>query len=82
MRKSLFMLIGLSSAFLSSNVLADETIIHRDDSPPGIVVPLPIPQPEHRETTVERRDHGCDSKTVHRENDIGDSETVRKEHCE
>jgi hypothetical protein len=82
MQKILFALIGLGSAFfLSSNAFADETVIHHDDRPPGIVVPLPIPQPDRGDTTVERRQH-CESKTVHRENDIGDSETVRKERCD
>jgi len=68
-----------SCVLLRSGAFAEETIIRRDESPPGIVVPLPIPQPDRRDTLEPREK--CKSVTVHRENEAGDSETMRKERC-
>jgi len=82
MLKAMMAVTVLGGALLAGPaVLADETVIHRDDPQPSIVVPLPIPQPTQRETVIEHR-RDCESKTVHKENDAGDSETVRKERCD
>lgn len=55
--------------------LAEETIIHREG--PG---PAPGPGPE-RSVTVEKHSD-CASTTVHKENDAGDSKTVKKTNCD
>ena len=57
--------------------VADEVIIHRDA--PVVVEPAPSTST----TTVEKRESvdGCASKTVHQENDAGDSKTVHTENC-
>lgn len=61
-------MLGTGTAF------ADDVVIHRDgaDAPPAA------------STTVEKHDSGdgCQSKTVHKENDEGDSKTVQKSNCD
>ena len=72
-----FMLLG-SSLFTSSAVLADD-----------VAVPLPIPHVTHdddrheadRDCDMDYRAH-CETKTVHRENDQGDSKTVDSQRCD
>ena len=56
----------------SGTAFADEVIIHRD-----------VPPPPSSTTTVEHHESadGCASKTVHKENDMGDSKTVTKSDC-
>lgn len=58
--------------FAAGTAFADEVVIHRDDAPPP-----------SSSTTVEHHmsADGCESKTVHKENDMGDSKTVRKSDC-
>ncbi|MEL6061800.1 MULTISPECIES: hypothetical protein [unclassified Methylobacterium] len=56
----------------------DTTVIHRDGGP-GVAV-------DHREGVVERREVttgsvDCGSKTVHKEDGMGNSKTVHKEGC-
>ena len=83
MRKLLICYYVLSCTLIAGTAArADETVIHHDDHPPGVVVPLPIPQPEHRDTVIEHRRDECRTKTVHRENDVGDSKTVTKRECD
>lgn len=79
MRHAMMALMILSGAmFASSAVLADEVIVDH----PADVVPVP-PPPSHHEVVVEHRnDSGCRSTTVHKENDMGDSKTVRKTDCD
>ncbi|AWN48055.1 hypothetical protein DK419_18400 [Methylobacterium terrae] len=66
-------------AGFSVSAMAEETtVIHRDRAP-GIAV-------EHREGVVEHRDIttgsvDCGSKTVHKEDGMGNSKTVHKEGC-
>lgn len=63
----------------SAASVAQTTIIERSE-PPAVVI-------ERREAPVviEKRSvestTGCNSTTVHRENDRGESTTVRKENC-
>jgi hypothetical protein len=70
-------------AFTSTAARADE-VIQREERPNGVVIPLPIPQPDRRDTIVERRSHDrdCDTKTVRRENDMGDSKTTTRTRCD
>ena len=73
----------IKTAFVASAVLfagsayADEVVIHRD-APAAVVVP------SESHTTVEHRSSsdGCESKTVHKENDMGDSKTMTKTNCD
>ncbi len=62
-------MLGTGTAF------ADEVVIHRDtvDAPPPST-----------STTVEKHtsSDGCASKTVHKENDTGDSKTVKSTNCD
>lgn len=78
MRNAILALMILSGgAFASSAVLADAVILDH----PGDVEP--VPPPSHHEIVVEHR-HGsdCQSTTIHKENDMGDSKTVRKTDCD
>lgn len=56
----------------AGSAYADEVVIHRD-----------APPPTSSSTTVEHHESadGCASKTVHKENDMGDSKTVTKSNC-
>jgi hypothetical protein len=85
MRSAIISALLLSGvAFASSTARADDVTIQREERPNGVVIPLPIPQPDNRDTVVERRSHDrdCDTKTVHRENDMGDSKTTTRTRCE
>jgi hypothetical protein len=81
MRSLILASILLGSSFLSSSaVLADDRV----------VVPLPVPQvvPGDSDRRDMDRDRDsdyrarCETRTVHRENDMGDSKTVQSEHCD
>lgn len=63
-----------ATMLVTGTAFADEVIIHRDDVPPP---------PTSSSTTVEHHESadGCSSKTVHKENDLGDSKTVTKSNC-
>ncbi len=80
MRNVLFAGIALSAlAGLSHAAMAEETTVVRRDSAPSVAV-------ERREGVVERRDVttgsvDCGSKTVHKEDGMGNSKTVHKEGC-
>lgn len=72
-------LIGAASLLTIGSAYAETTVIHRDASPPAIaVVGAPV---EHR-TTVVKGGVGCEHKTVHKENDMGESKTVKKTKCD
>ena len=56
----------------AGSAFAEEVIIHREDAPP----------PPTSKTVVEHHDAvGCETKTVHKENGMGDSTTVKKSDC-
>jgi hypothetical protein len=59
----------------AGTAFADEVIIHRDS------VDAPTPSST---TTIEKHESsdGCASKTVHKENDAGDSKTVKTTNCD
>ena len=64
---------------LSTEASAEETTVIRRDSSPSVAV-------ERREGVVERREIttgtvDCGSKTVHKEDGMGNSKTVHKEGC-
>jgi hypothetical protein len=57
----------------------DTTVIHKDAGP-GVGVVVGAPAVEHR-TTVVAPAAPCQHTTVHKENDVGDSKTVKKTEC-
>ncbi|WP_267361101.1 MULTISPECIES: hypothetical protein [unclassified Methylobacterium] len=78
MRKFLVAGFALATlASLSTASMAEETTVIRRDGPAVV---------DHRDTTVERREVttgtvDCGSKTVHKEDGMGNSKTVHKEGC-
>ncbi|MGA3303417.1 MAG: hypothetical protein ABSC72_09030 [Methylovirgula sp.] len=78
MRNAMIAMMILSGGmFAGSAVLADEVVI---DHPAGV---LPVPVPEHHDVVVEHhRGTDCQSTTVHKEDEMGDSKTVHKEECD
>ncbi|MCJ2032215.1 hypothetical protein MKK50_22890 [Methylobacterium sp. J-043] len=80
MRKSLLAAAALLTLAGASGAVAQTTVIERD-APDRVVVDR---APSSSSTTVERREHsdGCSSKTVTKENDMGDRKTVTKENCD
>ena len=71
--------LTLATLFGASAVQAETTVIRRD-APDTVVVD----RPSTESRTVERRESsdGCSSKTVTKENDLGDRKTVTKESCD
>jgi hypothetical protein len=78
MRNVMIAVMILAGGMLASSaVLADDVVI---DHPAGVV---PVPVPEHHDVVVEHhRGTDCQSTTVHKEDGMGDSKTVKKEECE
>jgi hypothetical protein len=80
MRKLAFIgaatLLGLTCAFAE-----ETTITHRDPVPPGVGALVGKPLGDPGGTSVEHRSTGCQSTTVHKENDLGDSKTVKRSDC-
>ncbi len=71
--------VAAALAGLAAPATAEETTVIRRDSAPSVSV-------ERREGIVERRDIttgtvDCGSKTVHKEDGMGNSKTVHKEGC-
>lgn len=78
MRISLLAGAALAAFLGASAVNAQTTVIERDR--PDVVVD----RPSSETRTVERREtsDGCSSKTVSKENEVGDRKTVTKETCD
>lgn len=72
------LMIFAAALFGTGTAYADEVVIHRDA--PAVVVE----RPAATSTTVEHHvsSDGCATKTVHKENDMGDSKTVTKTDCD
>ncbi len=80
MRTTLLAAAALTLAGLTG-ASAQTTVIERD-APDRVVVDRPATTSS---TTVERREStttGCSSKTVTKENEVGDRKTVTKETCD
>ncbi len=79
MRNTLLAAAALTLAGLTG-ASAQTTVIERD-APDRVVVD----RPATTSTTVERREStttGCSSKSVTKENEVGDRKTVTKESCD
>ena len=63
---------------LGAAAQAQTTVIERDR--PAVVVDRPAS--ESKSVTVHDHGDGCVTKTVRKENDMGDSKTVKKESCD
>lgn len=74
-------LIGAASLLTIGYANAETTVIHRDAGPPAVGVVVGAPPVEHR-TTVVKGGAGCEHKTVHKENELGESKTVKKTTCD
>jgi hypothetical protein len=72
-------LFGAAALLSVSGAYAETTVIHKD-SGPGVGVVVGAPAVEHR-TTVVAPSAPCSTTTVHKENDMGDSKTVKKTDC-
>lgn len=68
-----------SLAGLAGGASAEETTVVRRDSGPSVAVERREGVVEHREVTTGSVD--CGSKTVHKEDGMGNSKTVHKEGC-
>ncbi|TGD96185.1 hypothetical protein [Methylobacterium nonmethylotrophicum] len=64
---------------LSGGAMAQDTTVIRRDSGPAVSVERREGVVEHREVTTGSVD--CGSKTVHKEDGMGNSKTVHKEGC-
>ena len=60
----------------AGTAFADEVVIHHDS--------VDAAPPPSSSTTIEKHtsSDGCASKTVHKENDAGDSKTVQSTNCD
>jgi hypothetical protein len=82
MRKAILSALVVSGSLLTIGFArADDMDRHRDH-PPGVDVqiPVPVPTPDHEHDRMDGG--GCESRTVTKENDEGDTKTVHKEHCD
>jgi hypothetical protein len=71
----------LLGALASGTAMAEDTVvIHR--SAPGIVVEHEAPAVIERRRVDTSSSVGCESKTVTKTNDEGESKTVRTERCD
>ena len=78
MRNALIVAATILTALGVSAAQAETTVIEK--SSPDVVVDRPAGE----STTVEKHEHsdGCSSKSVTKENDLGDRKTVTKESCD
>jgi hypothetical protein len=73
-------LFGAAALLSISCAYAEDTTVIKRDSGPGVGVVVGAPPVEHR-TTVVAPSAPCATTTVHKENDLGDSKTVKKTDC-
>nr|WP_043750632.1 hypothetical protein [Methylobacterium nodulans] len=84
MRHTLIALAALATVagVSTASRAEDTTVIHRD-GPAGTVVDRSTTGTVEKKTVTHSSDGvGCGSKTVHKENDLGESKTVHKESCD
>ena len=73
-------LFGAAALLSVGCAYAEETTVIHKDAGPAVGVTVGAPAVEHR-TTVVAPAHPCGTTTVHKENDMGDSKTVKKTNC-
>ena len=74
-------MICAASLVVAGAAYAEETTIIKRESSPSVEVVAPVPVPIERRSTSVTTSSGCDTTVVHKENDMGDSKTVRKTEC-
>ena len=79
MRTHLLATASIVAAFGIAAAQAQTTVIQRD-TPDTVVVDRPAS--ETRSVETRERSDGCSSKSVTKENDVGDRKTVTKESCD
>ena len=67
-----------ASLFVVGTAVAEETTIIKRTDTPAVRVETAPPIVERRSTTVTT---GCDTTVIHKQNDLGDSKTVKKTDC-
>ena len=78
MRNALLAAAALAAVLGAASVQAETTVIKRD-APDTVVVDRPA---ESRTVETRESSDGCSSKTVTKDNDLGDRKTVTKESCD
>jgi hypothetical protein len=73
-------LFGAATLLSIGCAYAEETTVIKRDAAPSVGVTVGAPPVEHR-TTVVAPAAPCQHTTVHKENDLGDSKTVKKTDC-
>jgi hypothetical protein len=73
-------LFGAATLLSIGCAYAEETTVIKRDAAPSVGVTVGAPAVEHR-TTVVAPAAPCQHTTVHKENDLGDSKTVKKTDC-
>ena len=73
-------LFGAATLLSISCAYAEETTVIKRDAAPAVGVTVGAPAVEHR-TTVVAPSAPCSTTTVHKQNDMGDSKTVKKTDC-
>lgn len=68
-----------ASLFVVGSACAEETTIIRRETTPSVGVTVAPPVAIERRSTVTTT--GCDTKVIHKENDMGDSKTIKKTEC-
>jgi hypothetical protein len=80
MRSAIVAIMILSSIFFVGSVA------RADDRGPVLEIPLPIPHVsndrDHDDRDIDHRPPGCETTTVHKGNDQGDSKTVEARRCD
>jgi hypothetical protein len=81
MQSRIALLAVLGSVLVGSTALAQDTTVIRKETTTTTEVPAPSPSVQ---TTIEQTnsvDAPCQSTTVHKEDDAGNSKTVKKTNC-
>ncbi|MBV9066831.1 MAG: hypothetical protein JO004_13840 [Methylobacteriaceae bacterium] len=73
-------LFGAAALLSVGCAYAEETTVIHRDAGPAVGVTVGAPAVEHR-TTVVAPSAPCATTTVHKENEMGDSKTVKKTDC-
>ena len=81
MRASLFAFAAAAALTAAGTASAQTTIIEREE-PSVVVRDRPAAVIERREVAPPRPVGGCESETVTRTNDEGESTSVRRERCD
>ena len=77
MRASIIAAAVLAASTLTGSVAFAEEVIIERARPEPVIVERPAPR-----VIEERATGGCQTTTVHKENDLGDTKTIKKTDCD